>query len=71
MKLNILVTGGSGFVGKWGLKYFHSMGHNVISMDLKPVHNADIVSLTGDITDRNSLKFPEIDYIINNKGDTL
>ena len=63
--MNILVTGGSGFIGSHVVDKLIEAGHNVRVLDIKkPIHRGDIEYIKGDITSekdvRKSLKGVEI-----------
>jgi UDP-glucose-4-epimerase GalE len=58
--MNILVTGGAGYVGSACLRYLHAQGHNVVAYDnLAEGHRAavgDIAFMEGDIADSEKLR---------------
>ena len=49
--MNILVTGGSGFLGKHLCKALVSAGHNVTNIDRKPFEELGVQTVLGDIMD--------------------
>lgn len=51
--MNILVTGGSGFIGSHVIDVLVEAGHSVTNLDLRPPHRSDIVHRTGSIVERS------------------
>lgn len=51
--MNVLVTGGSGFIGKHTVDRLIRAGHRVRVLDLKEPHRADVQFLQGDIISKN------------------
>jgi len=75
MPLNLLVIGGSGFIGGAIVKHAIALGWHVDSLGLSiPIEekkNRGVTYIMGDITDPETLKFLEIkkyDYIVNSGG---
>ena len=72
--MNILVTGGEGFIGKKLINRLIKEGHNVVSLDKKPTANivkdlSDFIDIESYyphlITYLNSYNFTKIDYIFH------
>ena len=62
---NILITGGSGFIGSHIVDQCIERGYNVKILDIKEPHRNDVEFINGDVTDRPILKkiMVDIDYI--------
>lgn len=54
--MNILVTGGSGFIGSHIVDKLVESGHRVTVFDLKPPHRLDVPFLKGAITSKDDIK---------------
>lgn len=54
--MNILVTGGSGFIGSHVVDKLVAAGHSIRILDLKKSHRADVAFLKGDITSAADVK---------------
>lgn len=69
--MNFLITGGSGFLGINLIRYLHSKGHNIVSLDLVefnyPDINNKIKHVVGDIRDRAKVDevMKEIDIVVH------
>lgn len=50
--MNVLVTGGSGFVGSHVIDVLVERGHAVTNLDVKPPNRSDIIHKAGSLTDR-------------------
>ena len=62
---NILITGGSGFIGSHIVDQCIERGYNVKILDIKEPHRNDVEFINGDVTDRPILTkiMVDIDYI--------
>lgn len=69
--MNFLITGGSGFLGINLIRYLHSKGHNIVSLDLVEFNYPDIHNkikhVVGDIRDRAKVDevMKEVDIVIH------
>lgn len=59
--MNILVTGGSGFIGSHIVDKLVEAGHKVSIMDIKPPYQKDVEFLEGDITSREDVQRSLVD----------
>lgn len=53
--MRILFTGGSGKAGRHVCRYLRDRGHHVVNVDLTPLHEPGIDTLTADITDSGAM----------------
>jgi UDP-glucose 4-epimerase len=53
--LNIVVTGGSGFIGSHVVDALVDAGHRVKVLDLRPAHRSDVASVSTDVSDLDGL----------------
>jgi UDP-glucose 4-epimerase len=53
--LNIVVTGGAGFIGSHVVDAFIDAGHRVTVLDVRPAHRPDVTSVSTDVCDLDGL----------------
>jgi len=65
--MKILVTGGSGFIGRNIVKKLKNKGHYVISLDIKEKNSISDEHIKGNILDTNLLKkaLKDVDYVFH------
>ncbi|KAM0441274.1 hypothetical protein ACHAPT_000583 [Fusarium lateritium] len=51
MRKRVIVTGGSGVVGRWVIKALLKYGHQVLNLDQKPLDNAAVHTIKCDVAD--------------------